>query len=147
MQPDITRTIPRSTKQRWKGENIHSFWTPYPLQEYLPRRLKEENTTLKVQVRSLFYLVAIYKELVALLPVKSNQVLAIRKSMERLLHYCNKNGLDNSIWRYLPCSTKQWKVWERTKTLPEFLAGPLPQAKPATTISIGTGNNPDRMRQ
>ncbi|MFA6060476.1 MAG: hypothetical protein WC756_19910 [Taibaiella sp.] len=35
LQSDITRTIPRSTKQRWKGKNIGSFWTPYPLQDTL----------------------------------------------------------------------------------------------------------------
>ncbi|MFA6060915.1 MAG: hypothetical protein WC756_22140, partial [Taibaiella sp.] len=69
MQPDITRTIPRSTKQRWKGKNIQSFWSPYPIKDtlsgdYLLQKLKKENATLKVQVRSLFYLVAIYEELV-----------------------------------------------------------------------------------
>ncbi|MFA6060933.1 MAG: hypothetical protein WC756_22230 [Taibaiella sp.] len=116
MQPDITRTIPRSTKQRWKGKNIEFFWTPYPIQDTLPDdyllwQLKKENAKLKVQVRSLFYLVAVYKELAALLPVKSSQVLIVRKSMERLLRYRNENGPDNLIWRYLPYSFKQWKVW------------------------------------
>jgi putative transposase len=116
MQPDVTRTIPRSTKQRWKGKNIESFWTPYPISDtlsndYLLLRLKKENATLKVQVRSLFYLVAIYKELAALSPVKSYQVLAVRKSIDRLLRYYNENGPDNLIWRYLPFSFKQWKVW------------------------------------
>lgn len=31
--------------------------------------------------------------------------------MERLLRYRNENGPDSLIWRYLPCSAKQWKVW------------------------------------
>ncbi len=128
MQPDITRTIPRSTKQRWKSKNVQSFWTPYPLHDTLPdhyllQRLKKENATLKVQVRSLFYLVAIYKELAALSPVKSNQIFAVRKSMERLLRYRNENGSDSLIWRYLPCSTKQWKVWSGQRQCLNSLQG------------------------
>jgi putative transposase len=79
MQPDVTRTIPRSTKQRWKGKSIGSFWTPYPISDtlsndYLLQRLKKENAKLKVQVRSLFYLVAIYRELVALSPFITVQI-------------------------------------------------------------------------
>jgi hypothetical protein len=54
--------------------------------------VEKETATLKVQVRSLFYLVAIYKELAALLPVKSSQVLAVRKSIDRLLCYYMKTG-------------------------------------------------------
>ncbi|MFA6059098.1 MAG: hypothetical protein WC756_12920 [Taibaiella sp.] len=29
LQPDISRTIPRSAKQRWKGKNIETFWALY----------------------------------------------------------------------------------------------------------------------
>ncbi|MFA6059051.1 MAG: transposase family protein [Taibaiella sp.] len=128
MQPDITRIIPRSTKQRWKGKSIQSFWTPYLMQDALPDdylllRLKKENTTLKVQIRSLFYLVAIYKELVALLALKSNQVLAIQKSMERLLRHCNESGSINLIWRYLPFSFKKWKVWNGQRHCQNSLQG------------------------
>lgn len=135
MTPEITKIIPRSTKQRWKNKSIQSFWTPYPISDtlsddYLLQRLKKENAKLKVQVRSLFYLVAIYKELVALSPFKSNQVLTVRWSTERLLRYCNENASDNLIWRYLPFSSKQWKVWSGQRHCLNSLQGLCRKQKP-----------------
>ncbi|MFA6059099.1 MAG: hypothetical protein WC756_12925 [Taibaiella sp.] len=78
---------------------------------------------MKVQVRSLFYLVAIYKELAALSPVKSYQVLAFRRSIDKLLRYYNENGQDNLIWRYLPFSFKQWRVWSEQRHCLNSLQG------------------------
>jgi putative transposase len=67
LQSDISKDIPRSTKQRWKAKTIHSFWSHYPLEENDSlsvqaklMRLKRENERLKVQVKTLFYLVSIY---------------------------------------------------------------------------------------
>ncbi|MDR6570884.1 DDE-type integrase/transposase/recombinase [Chitinophaga ginsengisegetis] len=120
LQSDVTNSIPRSTKQRWKGKNIQSFWTPYPPNENRSDetellRLKKENARLKVLVKSLFYLVSIYKELTALSPVKSTQVLIVRRSIEMLLRSSSENGLGKAIWRYLPFSFKQWKAWSGQK--------------------------------
>ncbi|MBS0030636.1 DDE-type integrase/transposase/recombinase [Chitinophaga sp. 22321] len=120
LHSDITRSIPRSTKQRWKGKNIQSFWAPYPLKENLPdenqlQKLRKENARLKVLIKSLFYLVSIYRELVILSPVKSAHVLTVKRNIEVLLHFCNKNELERVIWRYLPFSFKQWKSWSHQK--------------------------------
>ncbi|WP_270087237.1 hypothetical protein [Sphingobacterium sp. SYP-B4668] len=128
LQSDINNTIPRSTKQRWKGKNIQSFWTPYPLKEdrldngHL-LRLEKENAKLKVQVKSLFYLVSIYKDLTALSSVKSNQVLKVKRGVELLMRSCNGSGFEKLIWRYLPFSFKQWKAWSGQKHCVNSLQG------------------------
>lgn len=106
-QPKLPNSIPRSTKQRWKDKDIQSFWAPYPLKDGSSDdghllRLERENAKLKVQVKSLFYLVSTYKDLIALSPAKPAQVLKVRKGIEMLMRSCNGSGLDKVLWRYLP---------------------------------------------
>ena len=130
LQPDMTKTIPRSTKQRWKGKSVYSFWSPYPLKEDESlseqakiHRLKRDNERLKVQLKTLFYLVSIYKDLTALSSIKSTQVLKVRKGTETLLRSCKESGMGKAIWRYLPFSFKQWKAWNAQKHCLNSLQG------------------------
>jgi hypothetical protein len=127
LQSDIISSIPRSTKQRWKSKNIKSFWTPYPIgnstDDVQLLRLERENANLKIQLKSLFYLVSIYKDLTAMSSIKSTQVLKARKGIETLMRSCKESGLEKLIWRYLPFSFKQWNAWSGKKHCLNSLQG------------------------
>lgn len=61
---DIVKTIPRSTRKRWREQADKSFWMPIPVQHNISdqltiRRLRAENMMLRKKIKALFYLVAI----------------------------------------------------------------------------------------
>ena len=56
--PDnVSKLIPRSTKQRWKNKTINSFWSPLPIENnghrsaLLLMQLQAENKLLKSQLK------------------------------------------------------------------------------------------------
>ncbi|WP_448103968.1 integrase catalytic domain-containing protein [Pedobacter panaciterrae] len=113
---DIVKTIPRSTRKRWREQADKAIWMPIPVQhnitdELTIRRLKAENIILKKKIKALFYLVLLYKDIVSLLPMKSYHVLKFKKGVELLLHFCFENRFDKLVWRLLPFSFKQWHSW------------------------------------
>lgn len=121
LSPDIVKTIPRSTRQRWREKEKKSFWMPVPIEHNVSdglkiRKLVAENKRLKAKVRALYYLVMLYKEIVALLPLKASHVLKVRKAVQLLLRFCWHNKFDKNIWRFLPFSFRQWHSWEGLKS-------------------------------
>jgi hypothetical protein len=54
LSPDIIKSIPRSTRQRWREQKEKTFWMPEPLEHNIIdgltiRKLRAENKLLKVK--------------------------------------------------------------------------------------------------
>ncbi len=128
LSPEITKSIPRSTRQRWREKSDKKFWTPVPVEHNIIDgltiiKLKAENKRLKTKLKALFYIVMFYKELVSLLPLKINHALKVKRSMQAVLRYCWENGLDKKVWRFLPFTFKQWHSWEGLRSCLNSLQG------------------------
>jgi transposase InsO family protein len=128
LTPDIVKTIPRSTRQRWRNKDNRSFWMPVPIEHNIEDGLKilkltAENKRLKARIRALYYIVMFYKQLVGLLPIKSNQVLKLKDAVHLILKFCLAQGFDKKVWRFLPFSFRQWHSWEGLKECQHSLNG------------------------
>ncbi|WP_149244320.1 DDE-type integrase/transposase/recombinase [Dyadobacter sp. 32] len=127
--PDAVSThIPRSTRAAWKNKNADSFWNPIAFEsqkddDLLIARLKTENKLLKKQLKIAFQLVLLYRQLLALIPVKNSHFVKIKKRTTWLLQTCQKSSLDRAIWRYLPFTHKQWGIWNGRKQCWKSLLG------------------------
>ncbi len=127
--PDAVSTqIPRSTRAAWKDKKAGSFWNPIAFEDqkdsdFLIARLKTENKLLKKQLKIAFQLVLLYRELLALIPVKNSHFVKIKKRTTWLLQTCQKHHLDRIVWRYLPFTSNQWSVWNSRKHCWKSLLG------------------------
>jgi putative transposase len=125
---DVSALIPRSTRQAWKGINSFSFWNPLTFEDQkdndlLITRLKTENKLLKNQLKVAFQLVLLYRELLALMPVKNSHFVKVKKRTLYLLHTCRKYELERVIWRYLPFTFRQFSAWNSRKQCWKSLLG------------------------
>ncbi|KAA5536194.1 transposase family protein [Taibaiella lutea] len=128
LPPEMVKKIPRSTRQRWREKEEKKFWMPTPEQhniidELTIKKLQAENRQLKIKLKALYYIVMLYKELIALLKPKARHGLQIKKGVELILRFCWENNLDKKVWRFLPFSFKQWHSWEGLRSCLNSLQG------------------------
>lgn len=128
LSPDIVKSIPRSTRQRWREQKEKVFWMPAQVEHNVIDgltiiKLRAENTRLKLKIKALYYIIMFYKELVSLLPMKAQHVIKIRKSVALILRFCWENGYDKKVWRFFPFSFRQWHSWEGLRSCLNSLQG------------------------
>jgi len=127
--PDgISELIPRSTRAAWKDKSIGSFWNPIAFEDQkdndlLITRLEAQNKLLKKQLKIAFQLVLLYRELLALMPLKNVHFVKLRKQTAWLLQTCGQHQLERVIWRYLPFNNNQYSAWNSGKQCWKSLLG------------------------
>jgi putative transposase len=115
------KLIPKSNRARWRKLEATKYWVPptgaeiYDHESIPLVQALAEIQRLKKLLRTMAYLLVLYKTIVQLLPLDAGHYLKIKPTAETCMKLLQRNIPSNRLWKWMPFSEHQWAAWGSRK--------------------------------